>query len=138
MSIEIILFFITNIVMFLLISILVEVKLHNKINQFNYNTTEFLNKHIADKHLPANEVYPDLEITEEELPSEYDLLREKREEDFDKRIREIKEELALANSVEYKEGTTIADINDPNVYNLPHEEVNYYGGISTIPDEVSE
>jgi predicted Holliday junction resolvase-like endonuclease len=76
----------------------------------------------------------DVHFDKHELSS-YELQRLEREESFDSRIAELKEELALQQNI-IRHGV-IAEELHPNVHNLPHEIIDHQ--INSLPDvEISE
>lgn len=80
----------------------------------------------------TDEYFSDLK---EDDDNYFDIIEERNRE-FEKRISRMKEELAMEHEELYKEGTTVADLGDPNIYNIPHDEVDHYQ--VSMFDEVSE
>ena len=110
--------FINTILTFLLLSIYDGIMLRRTIknNSFDEST----------KYPPKDESYDD-ELT----TSSYELERIARENDFDKRIERLKQELEYEN----KSTGTPAEILDPNIYNIPHDSITHL--INPDVDEIS-
>lgn len=78
--------------------------------------------HFANKFLEIVREAKIAELREYEAPSSYETMKAEREAEFDARIEQMKEELALQQVVLEKTGT-IADEPHPLVHNLPHNTI---------------
>lgn len=76
-----------------------------------------INRNLKEMHTTLNYIAGIEQEDEDEIAQEI----EKRDKEFDERIAKIKDELLFYTPVNHT--PTQADILNPNVYNLPHDEI---------------